>query len=700
MPLSRFDQALPYTGSAPALKVGWNWPSARERWPWTLRPVSSPAPYPDNGSIFTQFPRDPDSWLAFVNEFREAALAGATRAVSQIKEGGHGATEVAALWNRVDTALCDWEYLFSFLVEVHPEPAVRDLAAAGFLEMKSYKVALLQDRDLYDILCVAQGELGELAEVGENEALTRRLFWSALRDFRRAGVALGEGERKHLLKLVQQETALEQDFSQRIRDDVRKVSLDPSRLHGLPADFIDAHPPNSDGLVEITTDYPDYVPFLKFCEDAEARRDLASEFLNRGWPENDQVLRKLLSTRKEHAQLLGFAGWPDYIAEDKMLDSAQGVADFIGEISALARPVGTTDRELLLAALRKDRPSATSLNGADKGFYTERLRRETCGVDSQQVREYFDFDKVLVGLLEVTGRLFALRYENVSVPAWHDDVVAYDVFYTDRSGGEAIGRIYLDLFPREGKYKHAACFPISVGVRDDGRRSLPEAALVCNFSRGLMEHSEVVTFFHEFGHLVHSIVGGDQEFARFSGMATEWDFVEAPSQLLEEWTWDVDVLQSFATNSAGVPIPGYLVERMDAARNFIKASGVCTQMFYAAVSYYLHADVAGDITEKTRELQDTYDVFDGIVGSHMHTSFGHLEGYSSVYYTYMWSLVIAKDLFSAFNKKDLLDADVARRYRDAILGVGGSRDAADAVTSFLGRPYNFAAFADWLSADS
>jgi thimet oligopeptidase len=662
--------------------------------------------YRDNASIFTQFPSDPDSWAAFVGELCEGALAQAAGAVAEIKEAGQAVEAVAGLWNRVDTALIGGKWLLSFLSEVHPEQGVRELAGANFLRVQSYETSLLQDRDLYEALLVTQGELlGEEGSsgTGESEKLAARLFWSTLRDFRRAGVELGDAEREHLHELMQQEAKLEQSFSRTIREDVRRVSLEPGRLGGLPADFVEEHPPNSDGLVEITTDYPDYIPFLRYCDDGAARYDLLSAFLNRGWPGNDSVLRELFAARNEHARLLGFAGWPDYIAENKMLNSSQGVADFIDEISALARVAGVRDRELLLGALRKDRPEVDTLNDADKPYYAERLRRETYGVDAQQVRSYFDFDRVLAGILDVTGRLFGLRYESVTPVTWHEDVVVYDVFYRDSAPhGEVLGRIYLDLFSREGKYKHAACFPLAVGVRgaDDMRLALPEAALECNFSRGFMEHSDVVSFFHEFGHLLHVVIGGDQVFSRFSGLATEWDFIEAPSQLLEEWAWDVDVLQSFAVDSYGLPIPRYLVERMNAARDFIKAAGVCTQMYYAAVSYYLHAHDARDITEKTRELRKTYDVFDDIEGTHMHTSFGHLEWYSSVYYTYMWSLVIAKDLFSAFNKEDLLDTATSLRYRDTVLGVGGSRDAADIVSSFLGRPYNFSAFSAWLSADS
>jgi len=213
-----------------------------------------------------------------------------------------------------------------------------------------------------------------------------------------------------------------------------------------------------------------------------------------------------------------------------------------------------------------------------------------------------------------------------------------------------------------------------------------------------MEHAHVTTLFHEFGHLVHHILGGDQRWARFAGVATEWDFVEAPSQLLEEWAWDAQVLKSFATDAQGDPIPDGLVERMRAAREFGIGNFVRTQISFAAISYLLHRDRPGDLTAAVRDIQQRYDLVDQLDGTHFHTNFGHLAGYTSGYYTYMWSLVIAKDLFSAFDRANLLDPQISHRYRDAILAPGGVRDAADLVAEFLGRPYSFDAFAAWLSS--
>ncbi len=637
----------------------------------------------------------PDATLPWLTRRGEDGLSEVRAALDEVRPAGDrptgvAATEVLAVWNRLETALRGVASAGSLFANVHPDVAVREEAERLEQEADRLQVELTQDRGVHDALVT-------LDRAGL-DAGARRLLDRVLRDFRRSGVDRDDDTRTRVRELAERQTALAQEFSRGIRDDVRRIRVDPARLAGLPEDFVQSHQPGEDGLVELTTEYPDVVPVRTFAHDRELRAALLSAFHNRAWPVNDAVLTELLEVRRDLATTLGYPDWPAYDAEVKMIGSGPAIAAFIDRITELADDPARRDRDVLLERLREDQPGATAVSDIDKSYYAEVLRRERFDVDAQEVRRYFDFTKVRAGLLAVTGRLFGLEYVEVpDAPVWHEEVTAYDVVRAgsapDGAGG-SLGRIYLDLHPRPGKYSHAAQFDLVPGVRGV---QLPEAALVCNFPRGLMEHDQVVTLFHEFGHLVHHVLGGHQEWVRFSGVATEWDFVEAPSQMLEEWAWDHAVLATFATDESGAAVPADLVQRMRTADEFGKGYQARTQMFYAALSYQVHRRVPEDVTALAGKLQRRYDLFEPVPDSHFHASFGHLGGYTSAYYTYMWSLVIAKDLFSAFRSDDLFDAEVADRYRDRVLAAGGSRDAADLVEDFLGRPYGFDAFERWLA---
>ncbi|WP_024804448.1 M3 family metallopeptidase [Nocardia sp. BMG51109] len=623
--------------------------------------------------------RDWSDWLV---DYVLGGLRTVSEVLERLGDGTlRGTAEVLGLWNDADIALRGAGSAAALFVEVHPDPDVRRRAEELVQQVDRVRTDRDLDRALYDVVA-------ETDSAGLDEA-ARRMREHVLRDFRRSGVDRDDRTRARLREISERLTVLDQDFGRAIRDDVREIRLIPEQLDGLPADFLAAHAPAEDGLVTVTTDYPDYHPFRAYARDAEARRDLTVEFDSRGWPANDAVLHEMLDLRAEKARLVGYDSWPDYDAAVKMIGTGAAIDEFIQRISATADAAGRRDLETVLARRRADEPAATTVDRSEIGYYTELIRREQYDVDAREVRRYFDFPRVRAGLLEVTGRLFGLEYRPVDVPRWHEDVTVYDVY----AEGERRGRIHLDLHPREGKFKHAAQFDLVGGITD---RLLPEGVLVCNFPRGLMEHQQVVTLFHEFGHLLHHVLGGQQEWARFSGVATEWDFVEAPSQMLEEWAWDATVLGTFAVDETGTPIPVELVERMRAAKDFGKGTWVRTQVGYTAVSYLLHRDRPTAHTEAVFDALERHSLIAGVPGTHFQTSFGHLAGYTSAYYTYLWSLVIAKDLFSAFDAADLFDPSVAHRYRDRVLVPGGSRDAADLVADFLGRPFAFDAFATWL----
>ncbi|MCW2857705.1 MAG: Peptidase [Marmoricola sp.] len=625
-------------------------------------------------------PDDPSTWSAWLDERGRDSLRTAADQIAALKTARPGDSAILQLWNDAAISISNATGITSLLSSVHPDPEVIEQAEGIEIEVGRFISDLHTDHEVFELLSsIRTAALDDGA---------RRVLAHGLRSFRRSGVDRDEETRTRVRELNERETELSQAFSRNIRDGRRTAKVSVESLAGLPEDFVAGHPAGDDGQVAITTEYPDMLPFLTFSGDPDARRAVAHEYFNLGWPENDAVLGDLLRLRREKAQLVGYADWPDFDAEIKMIGKGAAIAEFIAQVTADAG--NAAQREFAVLAERGAQDGITEIDVSNWRYCFEAVKREQYGVDAQEIRRYFEFAKVHSGLLEVTGRLFGLSYEPVEAPTWHPEVTSYDVHLD----GERLGRIHLDLHPRDRKYNHAAQFDLVSGVRD---RQLPEGVLVCNFPRGLMDHDQVVTLFHEFGHLMHHVLAGRHEWVQFSGVATEWDFVEAPSQMLEEWAWDATVLQVFATDEAGTPIPTALVERMRAADEFGKALLARTQMMYAAMSYRFHLEVPDDLTKRLFELYREFSMLKPLEDTHLHAGFGHLDGYSSAYYTYMWSLVIAKDMFSAFDPDDLFDETLAHRYRDTILAPGGSRDAADLVAAFLGRPYDTEAFTAWLN---
>jgi len=575
---------------------------------------------------------------------------------------------------------------------VHPLKSVRDVAVGCEQKFADMGTSFSLSRSIYDAIAAL--------DTSEEETSTQRYVEHLKRDFRRAGVDQDDATRKRVRELQEELIKIGQSFGKNIREDVRELKLDSvADLEGLPEDYIAAHPENDEGKVVLTTNYPDYVPYMTYARSDASRLAFYKEFRKRGYPKNLEVLDSLIAARHELANLLGYRSWSHYVTEDKMIKTDTAAREFIEKIAEASRARASKDYDVLLQHLRKTEPEVKSVGDWQKSFLEEEVKKAQFSFDSQELRQYFPYENVLNGILDLTAEIFGVRYESVDVPLWHPSVRAYEMW----QGDTLLGRFFLDMHPREDKYKHAAAFPIRTGVRG---KQVPEAALICNFPGGgggspLMVHDQVVTFFHEFGHLIHHLFGGDHLWLGVSGFNTEWDFVEAPSQMLEEWAWSPKVLQRFARNSEGQAVPLELIDKMRKARDFGKGLRVAHQMFYASVSlhYYSEDPAKLDTTKSMQELQDKYSPFDYVDDTFFQLSFGHLDGYSAIYYTYMWSLVIAKDLFSVFGADGMMDSEIAGRYRRFVLAPGGSIDAADMVENFLGRPYSFDSFEQWLNAD-
>jgi thimet oligopeptidase len=582
--------------------------------------------------------------------------------------------------------------LAELITNVSPDKAVRTAAETCQQDVMKFIAKLQLDRAVYDALAAV--------ELAGFDAATRRFAEDLRRDYRRSGVDQDEATRKELEALIDEMVKTGQAFSRTIRESKHSIEVTKSDLAGLPQDFIEAH--IKDGKGQVTTDYPDFFPVVTYADSEEIRQALYLKFFTRAYPENEANLKKLLTLRHSYATKLGYSDWAAYVAEEQMVKTKETIADFIDKVADISRPRMERDRSALLARKKKAAKRGVEVRVWDRFYYVNKVRIEEYGVDAEVVRAYFDYPRVKQGLLDINQEIFGVVFKKVDdAEVWHESVDVYEVL----DGAEVIGRFYLDMHPRDGKYGHAAMFNLLSGVTG---RQLPSAGLVCNFPApsdkgpALMEFDDVGTFFHEFGHLMHHLLAGRHEWVTQSGIACEHDFVEVPSQLLEEWAWDPAVLKRFAVHhETGEPIPEALVAKMRKSDEFGQGLHVLRQMFYAGLSLDYHdSDPAGiDLLEVVQRNQKTYSPYPYEPGTYVFANFGHLAGYSSQYYTYMWSLMLAKDMFTKFDQADLMNQAVLKAYRDKIIAPGGSRDAADMVKDFLGRDYSFDALKTYLESE-
>ncbi len=600
--------------------------------------------------------------------------------------------------DRLLTRLRDLGSHGNLLFAVSPDPEVR---AAG----REITEATERFRNEFCLNGAIYAGLGQL-DLGGEDPETRFAVMKMLREMRRAGVEAGPESRARLLELLDRIDRTANQFTENLARLDRSLTLSGAdALSGLPADYRAAHAPGPDGAIRISTKYPDVFPVLAYCDRANVRRDLLYEFMNRAYPENLPVLRELLERRAELAHLLGYPDYAAYALEDKMIGSPAAAHAFLERLRHVLAEPAARDLARYLARKRRDHPEATELDPWDYelsagGYYDGRIRAEEYGVDARALRAYLPYGRVRDGLLDLCERLFGVTFARVaSAGAWHPTVEVYDV----TRGTRPLGRCFLDLIPREGKYTHAACFEVREGIAGV---EYPQSALICNFldprvppDEARMEWRDVITFFHEFGHLLHDLLSGQPRWLFNAQLHVEWDFIEAPSQLFEEWARDPATLARFARNpDTGEGLPADLLERLCAAEAMGRPVRFLRQVALAAVSLeYYERDLRGiDLTAAYRSAWDRCYLRPLPGDYHPEASFGHLTGYSAFYYTYLWSIVIARDLLGPFRAKgSLTDPDTAARYAAEILAPGGSRPAAESIRAYLGRDFDFEAFERW-----
>jgi thimet oligopeptidase len=585
----------------------------------------------------------------------------------------------------------------AFMGYVHPEEPVRVAARAAEERIQQWTVELVFRDDLYQ----AVSAYAATEDASGLEGERARLLEFTMRDLRRAGHELEPEIRAEVKKLTSRLVELGVAFEQNIAEHKDALVLTREDLAGLPDSYIDGLAPGEEeGTFKVTMAYPDVVPFMEMADRRDLREQLSYKFNTRAVEANRPILEEAVKLRARIAELFGDPSWAHYQLEERMAKQPKAVEDFYSDLVPPLTEAGRAEVEEMERMLWEDTgdPEAR-LQVWDWRYYDTRIRRERHGVDPNKVAEYFPLDSVLDGLFSITGDVFGLDYEPVEMETWHPDVRTFAI--RDRADGHHIAHFHMDLFPREGKFSHAAAFDLVVGRRlSDGSYQHPVSAIVANFTKpsakrpSLLQHSEVETLFHEFGHILHQVLTR-AELVRFAGSNTERDFVEAPSQIMEHWTWRPEVLATFARHyETGEPIPEELVNAMVEARNLNIALATLRQVQFGMLDMGLHGQgaAAADLDEIHRRAT-AIALLPFHEGTFFPASFGHmLSGYDAGYYGYLWSEVYGDDMFSRFEAEGVTDPRVGADYRRAILEAGGTKDGMDLLVDFLGREPSNEAF--------
>lgn len=581
-----------------------------------------------------------------------------------------------------------------FLSYVSTDKNFRDAALALQMQISQYMVDVATRRDVYRAIREYTDTNPQL------DPVQAKLVKEMLIGFKNSGMELNDEDLEKFKALNKEKAEYVIKFDKNVQEYKDPLAVTADQLKGLGNDYIEKLEKTDDGKYLVTLDYPDYVPFMLNADDEDARKALEFKYNRRGGQENVELLEKTLTLRRQIAQLLGYENHAQLKLEDRMAKNPETVMKFLKNLQKKLKPLAQKeDKEMIAYKNGKTGKKSRTLYSWESGYWSNKYRKENLELDSEKIKEYFPSQVVIDGMLDLFGGVFGITFEPVDIPVWHPDVKAFQI--KDRQSGELIAYFYMDLYPREGKYKHAACFGLVEGEeKKDGTYQTPFVAIVANMNKpsastpSLLKHSEVETLFHEFGHVLHNALT-KSKYSAFSGTSVSWDFVEAPSQLLERWAWDPQVLKKISKHyKTGEPLPDDLIQRMIAAKNFGAGGTYLRQDFFAQYDMTLHTaketpdttKLYFDLTKKIRRLPLTK-------GTIPQASFGHIMGgYDAGYYGYLWSEVIAEDFFGEFKKNGIFNPETGLKFRREILEKGGTIDEEKMVENFLGRPADITPF--------
>jgi thimet oligopeptidase len=581
----------------------------------------------------------------------------------------------------------------SLIEQASTNAAVRDVATGTLKELSQWMVGLDYREDVYKAIKAYAGTKPNLA--GEDA----KLLFETMRDYRRAGLELPKAQRDEIERLRKELAGLETDFEDNVTKAQQPIKFTKAELEGVPDDFLQQIKTGDDKYTVMANITWHYFTVMENAKREDVRQKLLLVRDNLAREKNIPLLEKIVPLRDDIARKLGYKTWADYVTEVRMAKTGTAAIEFLDKLKTGLEPKYDSElQEFRQLKVKETGDTNAEVHVWDWRYYANELKKQRYDVDAEQLRVYFPYQRVLDGMFTIYQRIFGLKFEPVEPPyKWIGDLQLYAV--SDAKTGEPLGLFYLDMFPREGKYNHFAEFGLIDGkLLPEGKYQRPTVALICNFpapSRdhpSLMSHNDVVTIFHEFGHAMHAILTR-AKYARFSGTSVPRDFVEAPSQMLENWAWDKQVLDSFAADyrDPEKKIPADVLGRLKESRLAIAGTFYRRQLSFGLMDLALHTRIHDDNAREVLPLSN--EVMGEVFLPRPHDTafvayFGHIIGYGAGYYGYAWADAIAADMATVFEKSPdgYFDPAAGMRLRREIYEVGDSRNVNISIDKFLGRP--------------
>ena len=584
-------------------------------------------------------------------------------------------------FNELESAIYDLSGRIAFMGDVHPDEKIRDFGNEADSKIQNLALEIFKDQDLYE-------KFKEI-ETNNLDEESKTFFRDLEIDFKDAGHGLSDEKKDRLTEIEKKLIDLSISFSENIAKDKTEVMFLEDELKGLSQNELKNLKKNNDSFV-ITMAYPDINAVMENCSVRKTREIVWKAFNNRAVKENSPILEEAVQLRNEKALLFGFKTWAEYRLQNRMAKSPKNVASMYESLIPKLQKAAEVEK----IELAIDNIEISDITPWDIRYFISKERSKVSSIENSELKKFFYIHDVKTEMFKVCEEVFDLHIKPESnETAWHEDVELWSLW---EKNGQQLAYFYLDLYPREGKFTHAAVFDISSG--GSSRQELPICSMVANFPNpntgdGLMTFDEVETLFHEFGHVLHNGIG-KSKYTRFVGANCEWDFVEAPSQIMEHWVWKVECMKRISTHiESGESLSEEICEKLNKSKNIGVSLLTLRQVSFGLADQHLHGENFKDsLLEIEHAAQKVTTITYPKDINHL-AAFGHLlGGYDAAYYGYLWAEIIGDDLFSRFENEGVLSNSVGVDYKNKILKPGGTVPAENMVQDFLGRKWNDEAF--------